>query len=79
MVPKKVTLRALAEHTSDLVERAQLLWWSSTQGAADYTQLMQSHVYLAEILRRCPSCRCVVGRSGFCRSSLSSSLAAALP
>lgn len=59
MLPKKVTLRALAEHASDLSDKAQLLWWSSNQGAPDYTNLMTQQLYFIDILRRCPSCRSV--------------------
>jgi len=57
MVPKKVTLRALAEYCSNPVDKAQLLWWSSGNGSHDYAVLLSQGTIIPDIFRKCPSCR----------------------
>ncbi|XP_057680952.1 methionine synthase reductase isoform X1 [Corythoichthys intestinalis] len=56
-VPKKAFLRALAEHTTNSVQKRRLLELSSKQGTADYNQFVrESSLSVLELLAAFPSC-----------------------
>eukprot|EP00730_Choanoeca_flexa_P000613 TRINITY_DN10268_c0_g2_i3.p1 TRINITY_DN10268_c0_g2~~TRINITY_DN10268_c0_g2_i3.p1 ORF type:complete len:693 (+),score=171.43 TRINITY_DN10268_c0_g2_i3:32-2080(+) len=57
-VPKKATLRVMAEYCSSAEDRATLLWLASQQGGNDYTsQLRGSYVCVADLLEKHSSCK----------------------
>ncbi|XP_077480322.1 methionine synthase reductase [Stigmatopora argus] len=56
-VPKKAFLRALAEHTTDVMQRRRLQELCSKQGTADYNQFVrESSLSVLELLAAFPSC-----------------------
>ncbi|RDD45610.1 Methionine synthase reductase [Trichoplax sp. H2] len=57
-IPKKATLRMLAEYTENQNERKRLLQLSSREGGNDYTNLIcNSSISFLDILATFPSCR----------------------
>jgi hypothetical protein len=58
-MPKKTTVRAMAEHATEVSDRAGLLWISSLDGTKEYNALRNQGYTLLDVLRKFPSCRSV--------------------
>lgn len=58
-MPKKATVRAMAEHATEVPDRAGLLWMSSLDGTKEYNALRSQGYTLLDVLRKFPSCRSV--------------------
>lgn len=56
-MPKKATLRAMAEHATQAADRASLLWLSSLDGTKDYNAMRATGATLLDVLCKHPSCQ----------------------